>query len=122
MHGLALVVVQLLFKLRHALNLVFHAGVARDALLFLEIAEELINVASAALQNGASALKDLDFGLELFQRLLASLVLRVFLPEICRILSKIITLQVLCAFELLVLVFTLVKLFFYADFFLLKPL
>ena len=48
------------------MNLVFDTRVVRDALLFLEITNELIKIDCTALQKSANALKDLDFSLELF--------------------------------------------------------
>ena len=119
---LTLVVVELLLQFRHALNLVFDRGVASDALLFLELAEELVNVASTTLEYLAGALEDLDFSLEFFKRLLALLMLLVLLSEVRRVLPKVVTLQILGSFQLLVLVFALSQRLFKCDFLALQPL
>lgn len=104
---LTLVVVKLLFQLGHALNLVLNGRVASDALLFLKLAKELVDVASTALQDLAGALEDLNLSLELFERLLALLVLLVLLSEVRRVLPKVVTLQILASLKLLVLILAL---------------
>lgn len=113
---LALVVVQLLFQLRDTLNLVFNGGVTSNALLFLKVAEELVNVTSTALENVAGALENLNLSFEFFQRLLSLFVLLVLLSQVGRVLPEIVPLQVLASLELLVLILTLLELSLELDF------
>ena len=99
---LALVVVKLLFQFRSHVYLVLDGGVPRDSLLLLQLFKQLINVAGAALEDVTGALKNLDFSLELLERLLALLVLQVLLLEIGGVLTEVVTLEVLAALDLLV--------------------
>lgn len=46
---LALIVVHLLLKLRHALDLILNGGIAGDTLLLLELLKEFLDVTSTAL-------------------------------------------------------------------------
>ena len=89
------IVIHLLFELRHALNLVFDCRVTSDALLALELSKELVDVAGAALEDLLGALEDLHLGLKLLERLLALLVLRVFLLQIRRVLTEVVALEIL---------------------------
>ena len=59
------IVIHLLLEFGHALNLVFDCRVSSNALLALELSEELVDVSGAALQNLFGALEHLHFGLEL---------------------------------------------------------
>ena len=103
------IVIHLLFKLGHALNLVFDRRVSSDALLALELSEELVNVAGAALEDFLGALEDLHLGLELLERLLALLVLRVFLLQIRRVLTEVVALEILGALGRLICLLALCK-------------
>ena len=91
------------------MNLILHSRVSSDALFALELSEELIDVACTALEDFFGALKDLNFGLELFERLLALLVLCVFLFKIRCILTEVITLEILGALGRLIGLFSLCK-------------
>ena len=82
--------------------MVLDGGVPRDSLLLLQLFKKLINVAGAALEDVTGALKNLDFSLELLERLLALLVLQVLLLEIGGVLTEVVTLEVLAALDLLV--------------------
>ena len=119
---MALVFIELLFQLRYALNLVLNGGVASDALLLLELLEELVDVAGAALQDLLGALQHLHLSLELFQALLALLVLGILLLQICRVLPEVVSLQVLAALDFFVVVLFLLELFLERDLLGLKAL
>ena len=82
--------------------MVLDGGVPRDSLLLLQLFKKLINVAGAALEDVTGALKNLDFSLELLERLLALLVLQVLLLEIGGVLTEVVTLEVLATLDLLV--------------------
>ena len=80
------------FQLRDALDLILHGGVARNALLFLELFQELVDVARATSEDFLGAFEHLDFGFEFLKSLLALFVLSVFLFEVGSILAEVVAL------------------------------
>ena len=112
----ALVFIQLLLQLRNALNLVLNGGVARDALFLLEFLEELVNVASAALEDFFGAFEHLNFGLELFETLLTLLVLSILLFQVSCVLPEIVSLKVLATLDFLVVFLLLLQLLLKGNF------
>lgn len=112
MQRLTLIVVHCFFEFRNALNLVLHAGVADDALLSFELLKEFLNVARSTGQNLLCAFEDFDFGLELFESLLALFMLRVFLFEVGGVLAEVVAFEELAPLDLLVVVFALGQLLF----------
>ena len=102
-----LIVVKLLLKFRNTLNLLLHGGVAGDSSLLLEVLEELVNVSSARLEDLDSSVEDGAFCLNFIELFHHGLILRVFLTEVCRVLSEIVALHVLLALDLGVVIFLL---------------
>ena len=89
--------------------MVLDGGVPRDSLLLLQLFKQLINVAGAALEDVTGALKNLDFSLELLERLLALLMLQVLLLEIGGVLTEVVTLEILGALGRLICLLALCK-------------
>jgi len=107
LEGSTLVVVELLFKFRNTLDLLLYGGVASDSSLLLEILEELVDVTGTRLENLDSSVEDSAFCFDFIELLHHGLILRVFLTEVCRVLSEIVTLHVLLTLDLGVVIFLL---------------
>lgn len=107
LEGSTLVVVKLLFKFRNTLNLLLYGGVAGDSSLLLEVLEELVNVSSARLENLDGSVEDGAFCFDFIELLHHGLILRVFLTEVCRVLSEIVALHVFLTLDLGVVIFLL---------------
>ena len=99
------------------MNLVLDGGVAGNSLLLLELFEEFLYIASTTFQDISGAFEDLNLGLELLKRLLALLVLRIFLLEVGSVLAEIVALQELAALGLLIECLALLELLFERDLF-----
>ena len=95
LQGLLLLVVQDLVGLSHPLKLVLHISVTADTFLLFEVAHELIEVLSAALQDLLGPSEDGDLSLDLAQHLLHLLVLGILSTEVGSVLLEVITLHVL---------------------------
>ena len=122
LQGLALIVIHLLFQLRHALNLVLDGGVSIDSLLFLELSKEFIDVTSSAFKDLLGAFEHLDFRLELLERLLTLLVLCVLFFQVGSILTEIVTFQIFGALSCLICLLSFGKGFLEGDLFRLQTL
>ena len=114
---LALHVVQLLFKLGHALNLVLNLGVASDSLRFLKILQESIPIASSLLENLLSTVQHSHLSLNLVKALLHILEVVVFDAQGGGVLLEVITFQVFATFKLLVAIFLVTHHFLKGDLF-----
>lgn len=99
---LALHVIQLLFHLGDALDLVLHIGVALNTFLLLETFKEVFNVAGTLLEDLLGAVEDLDLSLDFVKSFLHLLVVIVFDTEGGGILLEVIALQILATTNLLV--------------------
>ena len=107
---LRLYIVQLFFHFRDAHDLVFHLGISLHSLLFFEISQEIINIASFFFQNCLSPVQHIDFGFNFIKCLLHLFELIVLHSQISSVLPEVIPFHVLLSHLLLVCFFFLSQL------------